>query len=195
MFAEIPDWIVREAVRRALEEDIGAGDITTLATVDASARCEAEIVAKSQGVAAGLPVARAVFGELDDRIHFAPHLSDGDQVAPATTIATMEGLTRAVLTGERTALNFLQRMSGIATLTAQYVAAVKGTKARICDTRKTAPGLRVLDKYAVAIGGGHNHRLGLYDGILIKDNHIRAAGGVREAASATGRASPGQNRS
>jgi len=132
-------------------------------------------------VIAGLPVAEAVFIALDPYVTFTAAVADGSRVAPGAVAAKLNGPTRAILTGERTALNFLQRMSGIASLTARFVEAVRGTTARICDTRKTAPGLRALDKYAVRAGGGHNHRIGLFDGILIKDNHIRAAGGIRGA--------------
>jgi len=177
----LPEAIVREAVARALAEDVGPGDITTLATVDEAARCRAAIVCKAEGVIAGLPVARATFDTLDPEVLFEGVVSDGERVAVGQAVARVAGRTRGLLTGERVVLNFLQRLSGIATLTARYVAAVEGTKALICDTRKTAPGLRVLDKYAVCVGGGHNHRVGLFDGILIKDNHIRAAGGIAEA--------------
>ena len=172
---------IREIVARALAEDVGPGDITTAATVAPEAQCLAEIVAKADGVIAGLEVARAVFQAVDSGIVFEEVVADGARVAPNTVVARVAGNTRGVLTAERTALNFLQRMSGIATLTAQYVEAVKGTKARILDTRKTAPGLRLLDKYAVQAGGGENHRIGLFDAVLIKDNHLRAAGGVGEA--------------
>ena len=172
---------IREIVARALAEDVGPGDITTAATVAPEAQCLADIVAKADGVIAGLEVARAVFQAVDSGIVFEEVVADGARVAPNTVVARVAGNTRGVLTAERTALNFLQRMSGIATLTAQYVEAVNGTKARILDTRKTAPGLRLLDKYAVQAGGGENHRIGLFDAVLIKDNHLRAAGGVEEA--------------
>jgi nicotinate-nucleotide pyrophosphorylase (carboxylating) len=183
MIAEIPDRILREIVARALAEDIGAGDITTRATVDDGAICRAQIVAKAGGVVAGLYAAEATFHSLDPAISFQFTAQDGATVQPGMTVARLEGEARAILTGERTALNFLQRMSGIATLAARYVEAVKGTKARIVDTRKTAPGLRLLDKYAVRVGGGVNHRIGLFDGVLIKDNHIRAAGGLGKAVA------------
>jgi nicotinate-nucleotide pyrophosphorylase (carboxylating) len=181
MASDINHLAVREIVTRALAEDIGPGDITSLSTVEAGARCRAEIVAKADGVVAGLPVAEMTFRSVAPGISFEYAASDGDAVRPGTVVARLEGEARPVLTAERTALNFLQRMSGIATLTARYVEAVRGTKARICDTRKTAPGLRVLDKYAVRMGGGRNHREGLFDGVLIKDNHIRAAGGIGKA--------------
>jgi nicotinate-nucleotide pyrophosphorylase (carboxylating) len=179
--ADLPEGAIGEIVRRALEEDVGAGDITTLATVAAEARCRAQIVAKAEGVVAGLSVAEAVFRALDPEVSFEHRAREGDGVRPGMAVAEAEGRARAMLMGERTALNFLQRMSGIATLTARFVAAVQGTKAKILDTRKTAPGLRLLDKAAVRAGGGQNHRMGLFDGVLIKDNHIRAAGGIAAA--------------
>ncbi len=181
MIPGLPEQVVRDIVARALAEDIGPGDITTLATVDAADKCQAEIVAKDDGVIAGIGVARAVFEALDPAVSFAEKVRDGERVTPGQLAATLSGRTQAILIGERTALNFLQRMSGIATLTAQFVEAVKDTPAQICDTRKTAPGLRVLDKYAVRVGGARNHRFGLSDGVLIKDNHIRAAGGIGNA--------------
>jgi nicotinate-nucleotide pyrophosphorylase (carboxylating) len=177
----IPGYILEAIVTRALDEDIGTGDITSRCTVDEGTPCRAEIAAKDTGVVAGISVAEAVFRRLDPDAAFSFASHDGERVAPGQVILGIAGDTQAILIGERTALNFLQRMSGIATLTAEFVEAVKGTNARICDTRKTAPGLRVLDKYAVRAGGGRNHRFGLSDGVLIKDNHIRAAGGIGEA--------------
>ena len=177
----LADGVVRAIVSRALEEDLGPGDVTTQATVASGARCRAEIVAREPGVIAGLEIAGAVFAALDREVAFEALVAEGAQVEAGAAVARLTGPARAVLAGERTALNFLQRMSGIATLTRRYVDAVQGTKARICDTRKTAPGLRALDKYAVRAGGGHNHRFGLFDGLLIKDNHIRAAGGIESA--------------
>ena len=181
MMGDIPESAVRDIVSRALAEDIGPGDMTTAATVAPEAECRAEIVAKAEGVIAGLGVARLVFGMLDPQIEFHEVVADGGRVSKGITVARLSGNTRAVLAAERTALNFLQRMSGIASLTAEYVEAADGADARIIDTRKTAPGLRLLDKYAVRMGGGRNHRVGLFDGVLIKDNHLRAAGGVGEA--------------
>jgi len=181
MIGGIPESVARDIVARALAEDIGPGDITTAATVAPDAECRAEIVAKAEGVIAGLGVARLVFGMLDPQIEFHEVVVDGGRVSEGMTVARVSGNTRALLAAERTALNFLQRMSGIASLTAEYVEAAEGTDARIIDTRKTAPGLRLLDKYAVRMGGGRNHRVGLFDGVLIKDNHLRAAGGVGEA--------------
>jgi len=181
MISDLPESLVQEVVARALAEDIGVGDITTSATVDDGTPCRAEIVAKEEGVVAGLWVAEAVFCALDPEVAFEFLTHDGSPVTPGLVVARLEGNAPPILSGERTALNFLQRMSGIATLTARYVAAVAGTKAQILDTRKTAPGLRVLDKHAVRLGGGRNHRFGLFDGVLIKDNHIRAAGGLGAA--------------
>jgi nicotinate-nucleotide pyrophosphorylase (carboxylating) len=177
----IPGYTFDAIVTRALDEDVGTGDITTRCTVDGGTPCKAEIVAKDTGVVAGISVAEAVFRRLDPDAAFASASHDGERVAPGKVILGIAGDAQAILVGERTALNFLQRMSGIATLTAQFVQVVTGTRACICDTRKTAPGLRVLDKYAVRMGGGKNHRFGLSDGVLIKDNHIRAAGGIVEA--------------
>jgi nicotinate-nucleotide pyrophosphorylase (carboxylating) len=175
---DLPQVIIDDIVGRALAEDVGLGDVTTQATVDPGTPCRAEIIVRAPGIVAGTRVADAVFRRLDPATVVAYALHDGAAVGPGTVLLRLDGDAHAILTGERTALNFLQRMSGIATLTARFVEAVKGTGARICDTRKTAPGLRALDKYAVRVGGGHNHRIGLFDGVLIKDNHIRAAGGI-----------------
>ncbi|MGA2192064.1 MAG: carboxylating nicotinate-nucleotide diphosphorylase, partial [Nitrospirota bacterium] len=175
---------VQEIINRALAEDIGPGDITTAATVDPDAEGRATVIAKQAMVLAGIDVFLSVFLTLDKAIDFSCSFLDGDKIKKGAAIATIGGPMGVLLTGERVALNLLQRMSGIATLTSKYAAAVEGTKARILDTRKTMPGLRVLDKYAVTVGGGYNHRFGLYDGILIKDNHIAAAGGIEKAVSA-----------
>ena len=172
---------IRGAIRRALEEDIGSGDITTERIVPAGASMHGRIVARQDGVVAGLDVAQAVYLEVDPSVVFDPAKRDGDRVASLQDLAAISGPARALLTAERTALNFLGRMSGIATLTRQFVDAVAGTRAVILDTRKTAPGLRMADKLAVARGGAQNHRIGLYDMILIKDNHIDFAGGLAEA--------------
>lgn len=177
------------AIQRALEEDVGDGDVTTLCTVAPVATYEGQFIAKATGVVAGLEVAQLTF-DLVALLHggrhpvtFQPHITDGKWVERGAVIATVHGPGQVLLTAERTALNFLQRMSGIATLTARYVDAVRGTKAKILDTRKTVPGLRVLDKWAVALGGGTNHRHGLYDMVLIKENHVAAAGGIRAAVA------------
>jgi nicotinate-nucleotide pyrophosphorylase (carboxylating) len=172
----------------ALAEDIGTGDVTSLATIAPDAVATGVMLAKARGVISGMPAAARVFARVDPRIAFDPLVDDGTAVAGRTTIARISGPARGVLTGERVALNLLQRLSGVATLTAAYVAAVAGTRARIVDTRKTTPGLRVLEKAAVRHGGGNNHRVGLSDGVLIKDNHLAAVGGPDRIASAIRRA-------
>jgi nicotinate-nucleotide pyrophosphorylase (carboxylating) len=178
----LPRLLVEQAVAAALEEDLGsAGDITTDAIIPPDARGEASIVARKAGVVAGLDLAEAAFRALDPDVRFTRVVGDGGKVAAGSAIAKVAGSTRALLTGERTALNFLGRLSGIATLTASYVAAVGGAAAKIAETRKTTPGLRALEKYAVRAGGGVNHRFGLYDAVLVKDNHIAAAGGLANA--------------
>jgi nicotinate-nucleotide pyrophosphorylase (carboxylating) len=178
-------------VQRALHEDLGrAGDITSMATIPETTHAHAILVARQSGVIAGLPLAVAVFQKLSPDISIRTHFRDGGLVAAGVQVLTISGPARAVLTGERTALNFVGRLSGIATLTADYVRHTAGTKMRICCTRKTTPGLRALEKYAVRCGGGFNHRFGLDDAILIKDNHIAVAGGVtavlRRARAHTG---------
>jgi nicotinate-nucleotide pyrophosphorylase (carboxylating) len=172
---------ILDCIRRALTEDIGTGDATTLSIVPPDATMRGQIVAKQDGVIAGLDVARAAYELLDSSVDFSPQLADGSRVTRGGILALVSGRTSSLLTAERTALNFLGRMSGIATLTRQFVDAVAGTRAVILDTRKTAPGLRLVDKLAVKLGGGGNHRIGLYDMILIKDNHIDYAGGIEEA--------------
>jgi nicotinate-nucleotide pyrophosphorylase (carboxylating) len=168
-----------------LAEDIGRGDITTQSTVENEVRGLGRFLAKEYLVICGLEVAEAVFVHLDAEIsEVETSFNEGDEVEEGTVFATLKGYADVLLTGERVALNLLQRMSGIATLTRQYVRAVEGTKAQIVDTRKTTPGLRMLEKYAVTIGGGKNHRMGLDDGVLIKDNHISLAGGITEAVVA-----------
>jgi nicotinate-nucleotide pyrophosphorylase (carboxylating) len=173
--------MIDRIIKQALLEDIHTGDITTLAVVPGKRPASAKLIAKENLMVAGLSIAARVFTILDPDICFMPCLSDGDKAVPGTLLATVHGEASQLLMGERVALNLLQRMSGIATLTACFVEAVTGTKARIVDTRKTTPGLRQLEKYAVRVGGGINHRTGLYDGVLIKENHIVAAGGITEA--------------
>ena len=165
----------------ALEEDIGPGDATTQAVIPPELQGEAHIRAKADLVAAGLPVAARVFERLDAKIVFAAAVDDGQEVTPGTVLARLTGPAASILTGERVALNFLQRLSGIATFTRAMAARVAGTDAVLVDTRKTTPGWRALEKYAVRLGGGHNHRLGLYDAVLIKNNHLTAVGGIGEA--------------
>ena len=166
--------MLEAVIDRALEEDLGDGDVTTSALVPGHATGEARLVAHESGVLAGLPVAMAVFRRVDASLITVELVSDGNAIDAGECAGTVSGSLASILMAERTALNFLQRMSGIATLTSKYVDAVSGTNAQILDTRKTAPGLRALDKYAVAAGGGRNHRLNLGDGVLIKDNHIAA---------------------
>ena len=178
-------FAIDEVIRNALREDIGAGDVTTRVTVDAATSAQGELLAKEEFLVAGLEVARRVFSLVDAEIRFDTGFRDGMAVAAGQVFALVSGRAVSILQGERVALNFLQRLSGIATLTRQFVKAVEGTKASIVDTRKTTPGLRMLEKYAVRVGGGRNHRFSLADGILIKENHSRAAGGI---AVAVGRA-------
>jgi len=184
-----PD-LIRDAVKRALAEDVGSGDVTTAATVPEAARARATISQKAPGVVFGLELAEATFTELDAAIVFERLVEEG-RWREGGPVLRIEGSARAILTGERTALNFLQRLSGVATMTARAVSAVEGTGARILDTRKTTPGLRVLEKAAVAAGGGTNHRAGLYDAVLIKENHAALAGGVRAAVRRALQAAPG----
>ena len=172
---------ILDSIKRALAEDIGTGDATTLSIVPPDATMRGQIIAKQDGVIAGLDVARAAYELLDSSVDFRAQTEDGSRVTRGGILALVSGRTASLLTAERTALNFLGRMSGIATLTRQFVDAVAGTRAVILDTRKTAPGLRLVDKLAVKLGGGGNHRIGLYDMILIKDNHIDYAGGIEEA--------------
>jgi nicotinate-nucleotide pyrophosphorylase (carboxylating) len=172
---------VERVVLAALAEDIGAGDVTTEATVAPDAVGTAELLVKEAGVVCGLRAAETAFRALDSEIRFEALASDGDHVEPPAVVARLTGSERAILTAERVALNFLGRLSGIATLTRRYVDAVEGTGAAVLDTRKTTPGLRALEKDAVAAGGGRNHRFGLDDAVLIKDNHLRAAGSIAAA--------------
>jgi nicotinate-nucleotide pyrophosphorylase (carboxylating) len=172
---------ILEAIRQALNEDIGPGDVTSNDIIPAEATMRGQIIAKQDGVIAGLDVAKAVYETFDARVEFSPQADEGARVVNQQIVASAAGPARSLLTAERTALNFLGRISGTATLTRQFVDAVAGTKAIILDTRKTAPGLRMADKLAVSRGGGQNHRLGLYDMILIKDNHIDFAGSLEEA--------------
>ena len=183
----------KPAVQMALKEDIGSGDATTLATIPAERQARGRFLAKSSGTIAGLEVVELTYSLLQDweakssnmvigqPFQFCPYVEDGETVAAGTVVASASGSAQILLTAERVALNFVQRMSGIATLTRRYVEAVEGTKAVILDTRKTAPGLRVFDKRAVKLGGGMNHRFGLFDMALVKDNHIAAAGGITAA--------------
>ncbi len=172
---------LRDFARRALAEDLGSGDVTSELTVEAGARALGRFAARGDLVVSGLAAALAVFEEVDPGLRFVALAGEGEPVAAGATIAEVEGPARAVLAAERVALNLLMRLCGVATLTRRYVEAVEGTGARITDTRKTAPGMRLLEKAAVRAGGGTNHRAGLDDGVLIKDNHLVLAGGVTEA--------------
>ncbi len=188
--AALPLEIIADIVR-TLREDIGSGDVTTDSIVPAGAAMDGRVIAKQAGVVCGLAVARATCLLLDGRVRFEPQAAEGAWVKNRQVLASVSGPARALLTAERTALNFLGRMSGIATLTRQFVDAVAGTRAVILDTRKTAPGLRTLDKLAVRCGGGQNHRLGLYDMVLVKDNHIDFAGSLTEAVNRARKANAG----
>jgi len=172
---------IERIIDHAFQEDIGSGDITTNNIVPENTLAKASMTAKADGIIAGLPVAEMVFRKLDPNLEWSPRVKDGNFVVKGDVILEIKGTFRALLTGERLALNLLQRMSGIATETAKYVAKTKGTKVKILDTRKTVPGLRTLDKYAVKMGGGTNHRIGLYDMVMIKDNHIKIAGSISAA--------------
>jgi len=189
--ARLPPYLTLDALEalidRALDEDVGTGDVTTRATVAPETQAQAHFLAKEDGVLAGLLVADRVFAAVDETLETAWTKADGDTIAGGVSFGTVRGRARGILTAERLALNLLQRMSGIATVTRRMVEAALPHAARILDTRKTAPGLRLLDKWAVRLGGGENHRLGLYDMILIKDNHIAAVGGVRAAIEAAQR--------
>lgn len=181
--------LVRELIKIALKEDIGTGDITSKLVLPNKLKITAHIVAKEKGILAGIDVAKQVFHAVDKTLRFIPFKRDGAKLAPNTVIAAIRGEARSILTAERTALNFLQHLSGIATLTSQFVTAIKATKAKILDTRKTIPGLRILEKHAVKVGGGENHRFGLYDMVLIKSNHIQIAGGITQALNRVKKAS------
>jgi nicotinate-nucleotide pyrophosphorylase (carboxylating) len=180
-----PQGAIEDAVRRALDEDLGlAGDITTTAVVPADRRVRAQIAARTAGVVAGIPIACRVFAQVDPDVVARPLAADGNRVAAGSALISLEGPARGILTAERVALNFLGHLSGVATATAEIAQVIAHTKAKVCCTRKTTPGLRALEKYAVRCGGGINHRFGLFDAILIKDNHIAAAGSVAQAVAA-----------
>jgi len=181
---------IEQIIRNALEEDLGPGDLTTLSTVDPEARGKGLFRAKRECVVAGLFLLEKIFSLLDAEVKVRCLCRDGDRAPGGAIVAEAEGPLRALLMGERTALNFLQRLSGTATLTRRYVDAVEGFPCKIIDTRKTTPGLRTLEKYAVRMGGGTNHRLGLYDAALVKDNHIAASGSIRRAVERIRRHAP-----
>lgn len=177
---EIPFYVI-DTICRAIEEDIGFGDITSSLLIPKESKSKAVIIAKEDFIIAGIPFAKKVFSLIDDSVEFNPILNDGVKVKKDDIIAEIYGKTHSILSGERVSLNILQRLSGIATLTNKFVERVSGTKAKIVDTRKTTPCLRFMEKYAVRIGGGENHRFGLFDGILIKDNHIKVVGSITKA--------------
>lgn len=183
--------LIVEAIQRALAEDVGSGDATTNSIIPPEAVMRGQIIAKQDGVIAGLDVAQCVYESVDPGVEFQPQVDESSRVVKGQVLAFVSGSTRSLLTAERTALNFLGRISGIATLTRQFVEAVAGTKAIILDTRKTAPGLRMADKLAVRRGGGQNHRVGLYDMVLIKDNHIDFAGSITQAVRLARAGAPG----
>ncbi len=182
---------ILDAIQRALAEDIGTGDATSLAILPADARMSGQIIAKESGVIAGLDVVQAVYQIFDTQVEFRSQVAEGARVEKGQVLALVNGSARSLLTAERTALNFLGRMSGIATLTRQFVEVVAGTRAVILDTRKTAPGLRLVDKLAVQRGGGQNHRIGLFDMVLIKDNHIDFCGSITSAVEKARLGAPG----
>lgn len=181
---KLTDAAVLRLIQFALHEDIGSGDVTTEMTVPADTPASARFLMKQDGVVCGMPILSLVFRQFSPDVEIVEYVRDGDRVSAGTVLATVEGPAHALLGAERTALNFLQRMSGVATKTAQYVERIAGTQAKILDTRKTIPGWRVLDKYAANVGGAVNHRMGLFDMVMIKDNHITAAGGITAAIHA-----------
>ncbi|WP_438952142.1 carboxylating nicotinate-nucleotide diphosphorylase [Porticoccus sp.] len=181
----------RDAVRRALNEDIGSGDITAL-LIPAQKHAEASVITREAAVVCGTAWVDEVFAQLDSAIGIEWRVRDGDEVQPGQVLLTLSGSARSLLTGERTALNFLQTLSGTATIARQFAALVKGTTIQILDTRKTLPGLRLAQKYAVTVGGCHNHRIGLYDAFLIKENHIAACGGIAAAVGKAREIAPGK---
>lgn len=181
MLKIIKDDKIKHLIEWSLSEDIGKGDLTSEALIEQDLLAQGIIVAKEEGVIAGLEVAKRVFHQLDPNLVFESSFKDGNRVMRGEEVTTLKGRVKSMLSGERTALNFLQRLSGIATLTSKYVEKIKDTEVKILDTRKTTPGLRALEKYAVKMGGGENHRMGLFDMILIKDNHIKAVGNISKA--------------
>ena len=185
------EYLIDKIISLAIEEDVENGDVTTNSLVPESTLAVAEMTAKADGVISGIDIARMVFERFDKNIRWLPSTTEGGRVKKGDSIVRIEGSYRALLTGERTALNILQRMSGIATATSNYVKELEGTATQLLDTRKTAPGMRILDKIAVKAGGGTNHRMGLYDLALIKDNHIKVAGGITEAVKEVRAYAPG----
>jgi nicotinate-nucleotide pyrophosphorylase (carboxylating) len=190
MMFELNKSAIEQSIRLWLDEDIGNGDITSLTTIPLEKHSLGIIHVKETGILAGLPVAQAVFAIVDPSLSFKAKVEEGSLVEKGTILAEVEGNTRSILLGERLALNLMQRLSGIATKTHQFVQALQGSKVRLVDTRKTTPGHRLLEKYAVRVGGGYNHRFGLYDAVMIKDNHIKGAGGIAIAIEAARKSIP-----
>jgi nicotinate-nucleotide pyrophosphorylase (carboxylating) len=190
MMFELNKSAIEQSIRLWLDEDIGNGDITSLTTIPLEKHSLGIIHVKETGILAGLPVAQAVFAIVDPSLSFKAKVEEGSLVEKGTILAEVEGHTRSILLGERLALNLMQRLSGIATKTHQFVQALQGSKVRLVDTRKTTPGHRLLEKYAVRVGGGYNHRFGLYDAVMIKDNHIKGAGGIAIAIEAARKSIP-----
>ncbi|MCR8645846.1 carboxylating nicotinate-nucleotide diphosphorylase [Paenibacillus sp. N1-5-1-14] len=182
--------LLAQQIQAWLQEDVGAGDVTSLSTIPVASKSTGIIHVKQDGILAGISIAEAVFAEVDPKLQFKAEVMDGTPVTKGTIIATVTGSTRSILIGERLALNLLQRLSGIATKTHAFTAVVADLPVRLVDTRKTTPGLRLLEKYAVRVGGGHNHRFGLYDAVMIKDNHIKGAGSITAAVQAAREAIP-----
>ncbi|MFA6200040.1 MAG: carboxylating nicotinate-nucleotide diphosphorylase [Bacteroidales bacterium] len=181
----IPEEYLVQHITLALEEDVRDGDHSSMACISKNATDKAKLVVKQDGIICGIEIARKVYSLVDDKIIFTPFLKDGDKIKKGDIVFKVEGPAIGILTAERTALNYMQRLSGIATATNKYVDIIKGTKTKLLDTRKTTPSMRLFEKYAVKVGGGYNHRIGLYDMIMLKDNHIDFAGGIKEAITKT----------
>jgi nicotinate-nucleotide pyrophosphorylase (carboxylating) len=185
MYNLIPEEYLVQHITLALEEDVRDGDHSSMACISKNATDKAKLVVKQDGIICGIEIARKVYSLVDDKIIFTPFLKDGDKIKKGDIVFKVEGPAIGILTAERTALNYMQRLSGIATATNKYVDIIKGTKTKLLDTRKTTPSMRLFEKYAVKVGGGYNHRIGLYDMIMLKDNHIDFAGGIKEAITKT----------
>jgi len=185
MYNLIPEEYLVQHITLALEEDVRDGDHSSMACISKNTTDKAKLVAKQEGIICGIEIARKVYSLVDDKIIFTPFLKDGDKIKKGDIVFKVDGPAIGILTAERTALNYMQRLSGIATATNEYVDIIKGTKTKLLDTRKTTPSMRLFEKYAVKVGGGYNHRIGLYDMIMLKDNHIDFAGGIKEAITKT----------
>ena len=185
MYNFIPEEYLVQHITLALDEDVRDGDHSSLACISKTTKDKAKLIAKQDGIICGIEIARKVYSLVDDKIIFTPFLNDGDKIKKGDVVFKVEGPAIGILTAERTALNYMQRLSGIATATNEYVDIIKETKTKLLDTRKTTPSMRLFEKYAVKVGGGYNHRIGLYDMIMLKDNHIDFAGGIKEAITKT----------